>query len=162
VVQVVADSSALIHLHEDRAARPAAGPVWRSRSPSAVAQEVKRSLPELPPSIRVFTLSQPIPPAIAQRSLGAGESETMALALERRVPRIILDDLEARRFGRSLGLEAVGTGAVLYKAVGAWADPGCASAPRRAASLGLPLEPRRLPRALEGRGRARGVRNQPA
>lgn len=40
----------------------------------------------------------------------------MALALERRIPRVILDDLEARQSGRSLGLEVVGTGAVLYKA----------------------------------------------
>ena len=40
----------------------------------------------------------------------------MALALERQIPWVILDDLDARQFGRSLGLEIVGTGAVLYKA----------------------------------------------
>jgi predicted nucleic acid-binding protein len=38
----------------------------------------------------------------------------MALALEQRIPRVILDDLMARTFGRALGLEVVGTGAVLY------------------------------------------------
>jgi hypothetical protein len=51
-----------------------------------------------------------------RRSLGAGESEAMALALELRIPRVILDDLTARTFGRALGLEVVGTGAVLYLA----------------------------------------------
>lgn len=81
-----------------------------------MAQEVKRTLPKFPAWIRIFPLSRPIPPAIAQRLLGRGESETMALALERRIPRVILDDLAARTFGRSLGLEVVGTGAVLYKA----------------------------------------------
>lgn len=40
----------------------------------------------------------------------------MALALERGIPWVILDDLSARQFGRSLGLEIVGTGAVLFKA----------------------------------------------
>ena len=84
--------------------------------PQAVADEVKRTLPELPSWIPIRRLSRTIPSTIARRSLGAGESEAMALALELRIPRVILDDLTARTFGRALGLEVVGTGAVLYLA----------------------------------------------
>jgi predicted nucleic acid-binding protein len=116
MARVVADSSCLIHL--DRIGQLGLlerlfGELAIAR---AVAREVRKTLPELPEWIHVHTLSRPLPPSIAQRSLGLGESETMALALERSIPWVILDDLEARQFGRSLGLAIVGTGAVLYKA----------------------------------------------
>lgn len=116
MAQAVADSSSLIHLEKIGQLALLEGLFGEVAIPRAVADEVKRTLPELPPWVRVHTLSRPIPPAIARRSLGAGESEAMALALERQIQRVILDDLSAREFGRSLGLEIVGTGAVLYKA----------------------------------------------
>ena len=116
MAQVVADSSSLIHLEKIGQLVLLQGLFGEIAIPRAVADEVTRTLPELPAWIHVHTLNQLIPPTIARRSLGAGESEAMALALERRMPRVILDDLEARQFGRSLGLEVVGTGAVLYKA----------------------------------------------
>lgn len=116
MAQVVADSSSLIHLEKIGQLGLLEGLFGEVAIPRAVAGEVTRTLPELPSWIHVHTLSRPIPPAIARRSLGAGESEAMALALERQIPWVILDDLQARQFGRSLGLEVVGTGAVLYKA----------------------------------------------
>ncbi len=116
MAQVVADSSSLIHLEKIGQLGLLEGLFGEVAIPSAVAVEAKRTVPELPRWIRVHILSRPIPPAIAHRSLGAGESEAMALALQRQIPHVILDDLGAREFGRSLGLEVVGTGAVLYKA----------------------------------------------
>jgi len=43
-----------------------------------------------------------------RQKLGAGEAEAIALALKRQVP-LVIDDLEARAEGRSLGLEVIGT-----------------------------------------------------
>jgi hypothetical protein len=116
MAQVVADSSSLIHLEKIGQLTLLEGLFGEVAIPRAVAGEVARTLPELPSWIRVHMLSRPIPPPIARRSLGAGESEAMALALEHQIPRVILDDLSARAFARSVGLEVVGTGAVLYKA----------------------------------------------
>jgi predicted nucleic acid-binding protein len=116
MAQAVADSSSLIHLEKIGQLALLESLFERVAIPQAVAGEVQRTLPELPSGIQVHTLSRPIPPAIARRSLGVGESEAMALALELRIPRVILDDLTARTLGRSLGLEVVGTGAVLYLA----------------------------------------------
>lgn len=116
MAQVVADSSTLIHLERIAQLTLLEGLFGEVAIPHAVAQEVRRTLPKIPSWIQVHSLSQPIAAAIARRSLGAGESEAMALALERQIPRVILDDLQARSFGRTLGLEVVGTGAVLYMA----------------------------------------------
>lgn len=117
MAQAVADASSLIHLEKIKQLGLLEGLFGEVAIPQAVAREVQRgTLPELPAWIRVYTLIRSIPSSIAQLSLGAGESETMALALERQIPWVILDDLAARELGRSLGLEIVGTGAVLYKA----------------------------------------------
>jgi len=116
MAQVVADSSSLIHLEKIGQIALLEGLFAEVAIPQAVAREIQSTLPDPPAWIHVHRLSRPIPSFIARRSLGAGETETMALALERQVPRVILDDLQARRFGRSLGLEIVGTGAVVYAA----------------------------------------------
>ncbi len=93
MAQAVADSSSLIHLEKIGQLALRERLFEQVAIPQAVANEVKRTLPELPSWIYVHTLSRPIPPAIARRSLGAGESEAMALALELRIPRVILDEL---------------------------------------------------------------------
>jgi predicted nucleic acid-binding protein len=117
MAQAVADASSLIHLEKIKQLGLLERLFGAIAIPQAVAREVQRgTLPELPAWIRVHTLKRPIPSSIATLSLGPGESETMALALESQIPRVILDDLAARELGRSLGLEIVGTGAVLYKA----------------------------------------------
>jgi hypothetical protein len=116
MAQAVADSSSLIHLEKIGQLALLESLFGKVAIPQAVADEVKRTLPELPSWIPIRRLSRTIPSTIARRSLGAGESEAMALALELRIPRVILDDLTARTFGRALGLEVVGTGAVLYLA----------------------------------------------
>ncbi len=49
-------------------------------------------------------------------SLGLGESEVIALALEREDTIAILDDLRARRMARELGVRFTGTAGILLKA----------------------------------------------
>lgn len=44
-----------------------------------------------------------------QAELGAGEAATLALASEVRAARVVLDDLDGRRWARKLDLEVIGT-----------------------------------------------------
>ncbi len=53
---------------------------------------------------------------IIKASLGAGESAAIALAVTRKADRVILDDLDARRFARRLGLNIIGTAGLLLSA----------------------------------------------
>ena len=48
--------------------------------------------------------------------LDLGEAETIALALETRAERVVMDDLDGRRFARRVGLTAVGTLGLLLAA----------------------------------------------
>jgi predicted nucleic acid-binding protein len=48
--------------------------------------------------------------------LGAGEREVIVQALERKVTSVVLDDLDARRVARRLGLEPIGTVGLLLAA----------------------------------------------
>lgn len=110
MAQVVADSSSLIHLEKIGQLGLLEGLFGKVATPQAVADEVRRTLPELPSWILVRRLTGPVPLAIASRRLGPGESEVLGLALESGIHRVILDDLQARSFGRSLGLEVIGGG----------------------------------------------------
>ena len=49
-------------------------------------------------------------------SLGAGEAEVIALAKERDATRVVMDDLDARRFARRVGLHPIGTLGLLLAA----------------------------------------------
>ena len=83
--------------------------------PPAVARETARSVP-LPPWLQVRELAQPIDPRIVRTSLGPGESQAISLGLEVGAQRVILDDVQARRTARALGLPLVGTLGVLLAA----------------------------------------------
>jgi predicted nucleic acid-binding protein len=48
--------------------------------------------------------------------LGAGEREVIIQALERKVTSVVMDDLDARRVARRLGLEPIGTVGLLLAA----------------------------------------------
>ena len=84
--------------------------------PPSVALEVAPSIPTLPPWLRVQKLRQPMPALVLRPSLGAGEREALALAIETRADRILLDDLPARRIARTLNLSVIGTVGVLLVA----------------------------------------------
>jgi predicted nucleic acid-binding protein len=53
---------------------------------------------------------------VLMADLDAGESEVIALALEAKAERVILDDLDARRFAHRIGIERVGTLGLLLAA----------------------------------------------
>lgn len=84
--------------------------------PPAVAVEIAASIPTLPGWLRVQDLKQALPSAVVRPSLGDGERETLALALEIQADLSILDDLPARRVARTLGLDITGTAGVLLAA----------------------------------------------
>jgi predicted nucleic acid-binding protein len=49
-------------------------------------------------------------------SLGAGEAEVITLAKERGATRVVMDDLDARRFARRVDLQPIGTLGLLLAA----------------------------------------------
>jgi predicted nucleic acid-binding protein len=84
--------------------------------PSAVQSEVAPSMPKLPPWVHTQTLQRPLDSRVAHAALDAGETESISLALETRAQWVILDDLQARRLAKDLGLAVVGTAGVLFAA----------------------------------------------
>jgi predicted nucleic acid-binding protein len=83
--------------------------------PPAVARE-KPSIATLPSWLRVAPLQSPLPEAVLRQSLGDGEREAVALALEIKAERILPDDRPARRVAQELGLVVTGTAGVLLAA----------------------------------------------
>jgi predicted nucleic acid-binding protein len=84
--------------------------------PPSVAAEIAPTITELPQWLSVTALKQAIPGILVQRSLGSGEREALALAIEVRAERVVLDDLPARRIARSLDMSVTGTVGVLLVA----------------------------------------------
>lgn len=113
---VIADASPLIALHQIGQISLIERLFGRILIPTAVAREVSPSLPALPVWIVVRDLAQPIASEILQASLGAGESETLALGLEIAEGLLILDERPARKLALLLGLQVVGTAGVLLAA----------------------------------------------
>ena len=64
---------------------------------------------ELPSFIRVEPVAAEVPVRFLKLNLHAGESEAIALALERGIQGIILDDKQAREIAGELGLKVIGT-----------------------------------------------------
>lgn len=75
--------------------------------PSAVAREVFAGAPALT-WIRIVPLTGVLDPT-ASPTLGSGEREAIAVAIEQQAALIILDDLPARRLAASRGLSVIGT-----------------------------------------------------
>jgi len=71
---------------------------------------------ELPSFIRVKPIAAELPVRFLKLNLHAGESEAIALALERNIQGIILDDKQAREIAAELGLKVIGTLGVLILA----------------------------------------------
>ena len=70
----------------------------------------------LPPWIAVRPLQHPIGTKILHASLGAGESEAIALAIEVGADLTLLDDKAARRLAMVLGLPILGILGLLLRA----------------------------------------------
>ncbi len=81
--------------------------------PPAVQREFGEELPEW------ITVKAPENKPLVQallESLGDGESEAIALAIELNADFLILDDLKARKIARKLGLRVIGTAGLLLLA----------------------------------------------
>ena len=83
--------------------------------PPAVVEEVTPSV-ALPEWVEKRILLQTVGYRIMRASLGDGESEAIALALESDARLIILDDRPARRLAQSLQLPVIGTLGILLLA----------------------------------------------
>ena len=80
--------------------------------PPAVALEIAPSISPAPSWLRVESLRRPLPPSVLRRSLGDGERESLALAIEIDAERMLLDDRPARRIAMELNLLVTGTAGV--------------------------------------------------
>jgi len=76
--------------------------------PRAVVRETTPAL-VLPSWIAEQPLQRPLDPRIAHASLGPGETETVALAMEVSAGWVVLDERPARRLAQGLGLRVIGT-----------------------------------------------------
>jgi predicted nucleic acid-binding protein len=70
----------------------------------------------LPPWICIQTVSDTDKTAAYNKFLDLGESSAIALAMESDAALLIVDDLQARKFAVSLGLEITGTLGILIRA----------------------------------------------
>lgn len=91
--------------------------------PSAVIQEALAGADPHPALLEIESMgwlhierSLELPADIAGWDLGAGESQVLALALARAGCEAVLDDRQARRCARSLGVQVTGTLGVLLRA----------------------------------------------
>jgi hypothetical protein len=80
---------------------------------------------ELPSFIRVEPVAEELPVRFLKLNLHAGESEAIALALERGIQGIILDDKQARKIAAELGLKVIGTLGLLMLRSGRAFLPRC-------------------------------------
>lgn len=84
-------------------------------APPAVMREAL-SIGERPAWLEARALAQPLPAAIRDAGLGAGESEALALALELGAERVLVDELAGRKLALRLGLPVIGSVGVLLAA----------------------------------------------
>ena len=87
-----------------------AGEVGAKPDGAAILAEVAGN-----PAYRVAD-SEPAPPEVLAWDLGAGETQVITHALRHGADRVVLDDLEARRCAKAMGLRVVGTLGVVRRA----------------------------------------------
>ena len=112
---VVADASPLIALQQIGQLRLLHALFGEVIVPPAVKLETQPSVPSVPWIVERRP-SQPIAPLELRMSLGAGESEALALAVEMRTGRLLVDERAARHAAQALGLNVIGTLGVLLAA----------------------------------------------
>lgn len=92
--------------------------------PEAVAREILEQRDQAASQIQeaagswleIAEVADPLAVELLLPSLGAGEAEVIVLAKERGATRVVMDDLEARRFARRVGMKPVGTLGLLLAA----------------------------------------------
>lgn len=88
--------------------------------------------------------------------LGAGEREVIVQALERKVTSVVLDDLDARRVARRLGLEPIGTVGLLLAAKKRGIIPSLRADLDRLAAMGFWISEQLRAEALKEAGEEEG------
>jgi len=88
----------------------------------------------------------------ASPTLGRGEREAIALAVETRARRIILDDLPARRLAASLGLPVIGTAGLVLAAKNTGLVPAVAPLLDQLVAAGFRLSPTVIAAVLAAAG----------
>jgi len=116
MAEVVADASVLIALAQIGQLSLLQRLFGEIVIPPAVAHEVSPSLPQIPGWIETRAVQRPLDARVIAARLDPGETEAIALALQAKVERVILDDLPARRLAMRLGLGVIGTAGVLFLA----------------------------------------------
>lgn len=128
--------------------------------PRAVLQEV-RAKPDAATQVieracQTWLLVRPIDDRrtvdIIQADLDLGEAEVIALARKVGADRVVLDDLDARRFARRLGLEMVGTVGLLLAARLRGELPSLRQEIERLETLGLRVAPSLVEAVLQAAG----------
>jgi hypothetical protein len=112
---VVADASPLIAFQQIGQLQLLRTMFGELTVPPAVAREI---LPTVPPTPWIVErrLTQPIAPLVLRANLGAGESETLSLAVEIRADLLFVDERAGRRVAAALSVSVVGTLGVLLAA----------------------------------------------
>ena len=113
---VIADASALICLGWVDQLQVLPALFGRIVVPPAVTAEVTHRRSALPTWVDVRPPRRPLDDRVVAAHLGAGETEVLCLGLELQDAWLILDDGEARALARKLGLQILGTAAVLVEA----------------------------------------------
>lgn len=84
--------------------------------PPAVLKEAGLVLQPRPPWLSVLACRKPIPPLLMRDSVGPGEREVIALALEHSPQAVLLDERLGRSIALSYGLPVIGSIRVLITA----------------------------------------------
>jgi predicted nucleic acid-binding protein len=121
--------------------------------PTAVQREFGASLPSWIETVELDVTARPLANALSS-TLGAGESETIALAAEEAPAVVILDDQRARRVARDTGLRLTGTIGVLLRAKREGLLPSVGEALRVAERVGFRVSPALRAEALRLAGEA--------
>jgi predicted nucleic acid-binding protein len=109
----------LLHRFYERVVVPPA--VWRELEDEGSPVIVRSQLLEAPDWLEKRTPRQGLDPSLS--FLDPGESEAIAVALELRADRVIIDETLGRQEARRLGLSVIGTLGVLRNAARAnWLD----------------------------------------
>jgi len=116
MAEVVADTSPLIALQQVGQLSLLPRLFGQIHIPPGVAEELRPGMAETPAWVVVRPLTQPIASAILRASLGVGESEALALAMDIRAALVMVDDRPARRLASNLGFPVVGTAGILLRA----------------------------------------------
>lgn len=126
--------------------------------PGAVAEEVHAGLPDDPARLLLESglgeviSPRDISPRLSAWSLGRGETEVLALGLERQGTTVVIDDAAARRCASALHVPMIGTLGVVVRARRLGKIVSAAAVFRSLREAGFHLDERTIRRVVGGIG----------